>query len=235
MGTSRGEDSFVNLPPFAAKLYDSMMQSSATKMQYREIARELASRIKRGRLLDIGTGPGHLLREIHRLNPEIELYGLDISNSMVEQAGRNLADIKADLQRGNIRATNYKNDWFDLATCSGSFYLWDRPIDGLDEIHRILKPGGAAYLYETHRDINRQELPQKMRENLKGDNLIRKVLAPRFFIKQIGMTYTKREIAEIIGKTSFADSYEIEEITIFNLPVWVRIKLKKCTQHRMAS
>ena len=43
-----------------------------------------------------------------------------------------------------------------------------------------------------------------------------------------------REIAEIIEKTSFAGSYTIEEITIFNLPVWVRIGLKKRTQHRMA-
>jgi len=230
MKTSRGEDSFVNLPPFAAKLYGSMMQSNATKMQYWEIAQDQVSRLKGGRLLDIGTGPGYLLREIHGLNPEIELYGLDISNAMVEQAGRNLADMNVDLQCGNIRATNYSNDFFDLATCSGSFYLWDDPTKGLDEIHRILKPGGAAYLYETHRDIDKQELRRKMQENLRGDNPLRRALAPRFFIKQIGMTYSKREIAGIIERTNFAGSYTIEEITIFNLPVWVRIGLKKRAQ-----
>lgn len=228
MKTSRGEDSFVNLPAFAVKLYDSMMQSRATKMQYREIAQDLVSRLKSGRLLDVGTGPGYLLREIYKFNPEIELYGLDISNSMIEQASRNLADIKIDLQCGNIRVTNYKNDHFDLVTCSGSFYLWDNPIESLEEIYRILKLGGVAYLYETHRDIDKQKLWQKMRENLQGDNLIRRVLAPRFFIKQIGMTYAKKEIANIIEKTSFVRSYKIEEITIFNLPVWVRVRLEKC-------
>jgi len=228
MKTSRGEDSFVNLPAFAAKLYDSMMQSDATQMQYKEIAQDLVSRIDNGRLLDIGTGPGHLLHEIHKLNPNIDLYGLDISNSMVEQASRNLADIKVDLQCGNIRATNYRSDYFDLITCSGSFYLWDNPIESLEEIHRILKFGGVAYLYETHRDIDKQKLWQKMRENMKGDNLIRKFLAPRFFIKQIGMTYAKKEIIEIIEKTRFINSSKIEEITIFNLPVWLRVKLEKC-------
>ena len=228
MKTSRGEDSFVNLPTFAAKLYDSMMQSDATKMQYKAIAQDLVSRMESGRLLDVGTGPGYLLYEIHKLNPNIELYGLDISNSMVAQASRNLADIKVDLQCGNIRATNYKGDYFDLITCSGSFYLWDNPIESLEEIHRILKFGGAAYLYETHRDIDKQKLWQKMRENLKGDNLIRKFLAPRFFIKQIGMTYAKKEIIEIIEKTRFINSSKIEEITIFNLPVWLRVKLEKC-------
>jgi len=228
MKTSRGEDSFVNLPTFAAKLYDSMMQSNATKMQYKEIAQDLVSQIKSGRLLDIGTGPGHLLREIYKHNPNIELYGLDISNSMVEQASRNLANIKVDLQCGNIRATNYTSDYFDLITCSGSFYLWDKPIESLEEIYRIMKLGGSAYLYETHRDIDKQKLWQKMKENLKGDNLIRKFLSPRFFIKQIGMTYAKKEIIEIFEKTSFINSCKIEEKTIFNLPVWLRVKLEKC-------
>ena len=228
MKTSRGEDSFVNLPAFAAKLYDSMMQSDATKMQYKEIAQDLVSRMENGRLLDVGTGPGYLLREIHKLNPNIELYGLDISNSMVKQASRNLADIKVDLHCGNITATNYMSEYFDLITCSGSFYLWDKPKEGLEEIHRTLKNGGAAYLYETHRDIDKQKLWQKMRENLKRDNLFRKFLAPRFFIKQIGMTYTSKEIIEIIEKTSFMNRYKIEEVTIFNLPVWLRVKLEKC-------
>lgn len=227
MKKSRGEDSFAKLPAFAAKLYDGMMQGIATKMQYKEIAQDLVSCIKSGRLLDVGTGPGYLLREIHKLNPGIELYGLDISDSMVKQAGRNLAGIKVDLQCGNIRATKYENDHFDLVTCSGSFYLWDHPVESLEEIHRILKPGGAAYLYETHRDIDKQNLWRKMQENLQGDRLIRKIFAPRLFIKQIGMTYTKAEIAEIIGETKFAGSYEINEITIYNLPVWVRVKLEK--------
>jgi ubiquinone/menaquinone biosynthesis C-methylase UbiE len=227
MKTSRGEDSFVNLPPFAARLYDNMMQSDATQMQYKEIAQDLVSRMENGRLLDIGTGPGHLLREIHKLNPTIELYGLDISNSMVEQARRNLAEIKVDLQCGNIKATNYESDFFDLITCSGSFYLWDNPNECLEEIHRILRDGGAAYLYETHRDIDKQKLRRRMRENLKGDNMIRKFLAPRFFIKQIGMTYSKLEIIDIIDKTKFVKRNKIEEITIYNLPVWLRVKLEK--------
>lgn len=227
MKTSRGEDSFGNLPGFAAKLYDSMMQGDATQTQYREIAQDLVSRLKSGRLLDVGTGPGYLLREIHKLNQKLELYGLDISASMVEQASKNLTDVRVNLQCGTIRATNYKSDYFDLVTCTGSFYLWDRPIESLEETRRILKPGGVVYLYETHREINKQILRQKMRENLRGDNLIRKILAPKFFIKQLGMTYSKKEIIELIEKTSFSESYKIEDMTISNLPVWIRVRLEK--------
>jgi hypothetical protein len=49
MKTSRGEYSFVNLPAFAAKLYNSMMQSSGAQMQYREIAQDLVLRLEGGR------------------------------------------------------------------------------------------------------------------------------------------------------------------------------------------
>ena len=227
MNKSRGEDNFLNLPGFAARLYDSLVQSNATRLQYQEIAQDLISKIEKGRLLDIGTGPGYLLLEIHKLNPSIELYGLDISTAMVDQASRNLAGIRVDLHQGNIRATEYESEFFNLITCSGSFYLWDSPVEGLDEIHRILKGGRSAYLYETYRDIDEKIFREKMRENLKGENLIRRMLTPRFFIKQLGMTYEKKEIKEIVKKSRYANSYRIDDLTIVRLPVWLRIELKK--------
>jgi ubiquinone/menaquinone biosynthesis C-methylase UbiE len=229
MSGSRGESNFVNLPGFAAKLYDGMMQSKATRQQYQEIARDLVPRIEQGRLLDIGTGPGYLLLEIHHLHPGVELYGLDISASMVAQAGRNLEGIKVHLKQGNISATDYESGYFDLVTCTGSFYLWDHPIQGLDEIHRILKKGSSAYLYETHRNFDEEQIRHKLVENLKGENIIQRKLAPQFFIKQLGMTYDEDEIIRIIRSTGFADSCAIDEISIVDLPVWLRIELKKCS------
>lgn len=227
MNKSRGEANFVNLPGFAARLYDGMMQSIATRQHYKEIAQDLISRIEKGRLLDIGTGPAYLLIEIHKLNPSLELYGLDISAAMIEQARRNLGGIEVSLKQGNIYSSNYESGYFDLVTCSGSFYLWDRPVEGLEEIHRILKEGKSAYLYETHRDIDGKKLRQKIKENLKGDNIIRRNLVPRFLFKQLEMTYDKSEIIEIVKKTSFKERYEIDKITIVDLPVWLRIKLEK--------
>ena len=227
MNKSRGEDNFLNLPGYAARLYDSFVKSNATRLQYLEIAQDLISKIEKGRLLDIGTGPGYLLLEIHKLNPSMELYGLDISTAMVDQASRNLAGIKVDLQQGNIRATEYESEFFDLITCSGSLFLWDSPVEGLDEIHRILKGGRSAYLYELYRDIDEKIFGEKIRENLKAENLIRRMLVPQFFIRQLGMTYEKKEIEEIVKKTRYANSYSIDELTIARLPIWLKIELKK--------
>jgi ubiquinone/menaquinone biosynthesis C-methylase UbiE len=225
--SSRRKDSFASLPKFAAKLYDSMMQSEATRQQYREIAQDLATRIKQGNLLDVGTGPGYLLLEVHWLNPEIELFGLDISDAMLTQAAQNLGAVPADLRQGNIQATDYANGFFDIVTCSGSFYLWDEPVAGLVEIYRILKDGGTTYLYETHRDYDQSALQELISENVKRDKPVRKPFSPRFFMKQLQMTYEKDQIVEILEKSPFAKHYTISHMTIAGLPVWLRIELKK--------
>jgi ubiquinone/menaquinone biosynthesis C-methylase UbiE len=42
-------------------------------------------------VLDVGTGPGGLLAAFHRERAGLALVGIDISESMVERARRNLA------------------------------------------------------------------------------------------------------------------------------------------------
>jgi len=224
---SRGEQNFINLPRFAAKMYDSMMQGKATRAYLREAAADLAPRINHGRLLDIGTGPGWLLLELNRLNPQIELFGLDVSESMLKQARKNLAGIKVELGQGNIRRSEYKNEFFDLATCTGSFYLWDQPAECLDEIYRILKPGCSAFLFESYRDFDEEKFQKALAGNLKKESLIRRLLSPIFLKKQLRMTYRTEEMEEIINRSAFAKNHHLERITLANLPIWVRMELRK--------
>jgi ubiquinone/menaquinone biosynthesis C-methylase UbiE len=155
--SSRGEKQFINFPRFAAQLYDYMISGISTRAQTYEIAKYLTSKIEKGKLLDIGTGPGKLLVEINNLNPHIKLYGLDISESMLKIAEKNLSNIPIDLRLGNIRKTEYEDDFFDIITSTGSFYLWDYPIESIEEIHRLLKVNGLAYLFETYKEYNEQD------------------------------------------------------------------------------
>jgi len=225
--SSRGEDSFVNLPRFGARLYDSLMRTRAIEAQFKEIAQDLVSRVSHGRLLDIGTGPGRLLIEIHKLNPDIELFGLDISDSMVQLAKKSLTAIGADLRQGNIRSTSYESNFFDIITCTGSFYLWDHPEECLEEVYRILKEGQSAYLFETYKDFCDDEFNEALRANLQKENLLRRWIAPLLLKRQLKMTYRTDEVAEIMRHTSFANSYMIDKMAMAGLPIWLRIKLTK--------
>ena len=224
---SRGQDSFVNMPSFAVGLYNNLTQAKAIEHQHRDIARDLVSKVEHGRLLDIGTGPGRLLCEVHRLNPGIELFGLDISESMVQLARKNLAGISADIRQGDIRSTEYDDGFFDTVTCTGSFYLWDNPKECLEEIFRILKAGRSAYFFETYHDFNLREVQEALKTNLKKEGLVRRLVTPVFLMKQLRMTYRVGEITDIIMGTRFADSHAIEKITLGGLPAWLQIKLTK--------
>jgi ubiquinone/menaquinone biosynthesis C-methylase UbiE len=225
--TNRGEHFFATAPRLTGTVYDAMTRIKAWNTYYKEIAQDLTSKIRHGRLLDIGTGPGRLLLEIHRLNPEIELFGLDIAQAMVQRAKKNLSGIRIDLRQGTIRQTNYESDFFDLVTATGSFYLWDYPVQCLEEIHRILKKNQSAYLFEVCKDFDENEFQQGLRANLQGENLFRRLVMPLFLKEAVQKAYPTAKVAEIIGRTRFADSFVVDRITLSRLPLWSRIELTK--------
>ncbi len=224
---SRGEQSFLNLPKIGAKLYNRLTGIEALRDQTKEIAIFLSQTQTTGKILDIGTGPGRLLKDLHLLNSELKLYGLDISISMISQAKSNLKDIGANLQQGNIRTTPYSSNFFDVVTCTGSFYLWDSPIESLNEIHRILKSGSYAYLFETYKDYDENDFLKALKENLKNESFFSKKLSPRFLKRQLNMTYSLSEFEELFKESKFSQNFAIYKIKLSNLPIWIRIELYK--------
>jgi SAM-dependent methyltransferase len=224
---TRGESHFVRLPRFGAWLYDRFLTVEPIQSRIAEVARDLVSRTESGKLLDAGTGPGRLLMEINRLNPGLELFGLDISASMIKVARNNLQNIRADLRVGSIRHTDYESDFFATVTGVGSFYLWDYPEESLEEISRILKKGKSAYLFEVYKDIDETEYRNALRENLRQLDWVRRLVGPVALRKSLKMSYRTEEFVRIIERTSFAGSYTIEKIELSGLPMWARITLKK--------
>lgn len=191
-----------------------------------EVARDLASRIERGRLLDVGTGHGRLLREIHRANGAIELYGLDISPAMVRRAARNLEGLNVNLRQASICHTGYESDFFDLVTCTGSFYLWDEPAEGLREIHRILVPGGSAHLFEPHAETSGDDL-RRIGRVLRRETWFRRLIGPLFLRYAVRIGVRISALTEILDGSPFAGKYGVERITLAGLAIWLRLTLTK--------
>ncbi len=227
MTKRRGEKDFITLPPVGATLYDYLTDARPNRITVAEIAHDLVGRLARGRLLDVGSGPGKLLAEVHRINPEIELFGLDISESMITLAQKRLDRCGVVLRRGTIRNTDFPGDYFDCVTATGAFYLWERPESCLNEIRRILKPGGTAVIFDTYRDCDRGAVKEALRENLRGDNILRRTISPFFLKKQLGMTYSVGETMDIIKRSDFAHSFRVQKIALASTPIWLRIALTK--------
>lgn len=225
--SGRGENYFQRFPKVAAAFYDSLAQTEPLQAQYRAIAEELSQFVIAGRILDIGTGSGYLLKILHDLNPELELFCIDISQNLLNRARSNLSGVPVELRLENITSTTFEDDFFDLITCTGSFYLWNHPHRGLAEIWRLLKPGHSAYLYETHRDFRQSEVQIPLKKNLESETYFWRLVAPRMLIRQLRMSYSIPSMINLLESSIFAGFYEIRPQTIANLPVWLRIKLEK--------
>jgi ubiquinone/menaquinone biosynthesis C-methylase UbiE len=225
---TRGEKQYINMPSFAARLYDNLTSVKGVNKTFEDISIFVNSILQEGRLLDIGTGPGRLLYEINKKIPKLDLFGLDISASMLSIARQNLKDlIHVDLRAGNIVNTDYEDNFFDCIVSSGSFYNWDKPIDGLNEIYRILKPGRSALIFESTQDYDKASLDSKLKENLKGYGFLRKAISTYFLKRQLRMTYTIPEFNSILSQTKFTTGYKINQIELGNLPIYVKIELNK--------
>jgi ubiquinone/menaquinone biosynthesis C-methylase UbiE len=221
------EAHFLRMPRFAARLYDWFLLMEPTKAQTRDVARDLATRIEQGRLLDIGTGPGRLLLELHRLNPRIALFGLDISPAMIDVARRNLKGIPVDLRQGRAEETGLPANFFDLVTCTGSLYLWDYPEQGLEEIFRILKRGCSAYLFEVHNDVDQEAFRAALRNRLRELDMFRRLIGPFALRKALSIAARTEEYVAIIKNTGFAASFMVDQVELGAVPMWLRITLTK--------
>ena len=200
---------------------------------YREIARQLPLENAQ-RVLDVGTGTGLQLKAIHDVHPGIELFGLDLSEAAVQAAQKALAGIQVDLRPGSIHSTDYGDDYFDIVTCHSSLSYWIDPQGCINEIYRILKPGGKALIFEPQREIDMEAALDQIRDVMRAKGPIRRwgaVQLHKFALKRgsrVGLNlYSIPEFRELIQASSFGDHQDIAETSLLGIPIFARILLWK--------
>jgi ubiquinone/menaquinone biosynthesis C-methylase UbiE len=102
------------------------------------------------RILEIGCGRGIALPVLDRLCAPSRLVGLDIDGALLMEAADNLAaeDARAELQVGDVRRMPFADGAFDVVIDFGTLYHIAGSPTALDEIERVLVPGGT-FVYET--------------------------------------------------------------------------------------
>lgn len=97
-------------------------------------------------ILEIGFGNGKLISEIM---PDIrngKIYGIDISDEMINLAAdRNqkwIQQNKLELKKASVEEIPYPNNHFDKIFTANTTYFWPDPVKNILEIKRVLKPGG---------------------------------------------------------------------------------------------
>ena len=96
-------------------------------------------------MLDIGCGGGATLKRLLKRSEGAEVYGIDISKESVAKArkiNKALLDKQVFVQQGSAEKLPYEDGKFDLVTAVETVYFWPNMPNCLQEVRRVLKPGG---------------------------------------------------------------------------------------------
>jgi SAM-dependent methyltransferase len=185
--------------PIRSFLYQRWGEPSLEPLHSR-IAAEIP--VERGRLLDIGCGPGNLDRKIAERHPGLAVVGLDESEAMLARAARGPRPSNLEFRQGAVESLLFREE-FDFALSVLSFHHWEEPVAGLEAVYRALKPGGRFWIYEGNpeaplAEVRRDQVPLwgwlrmpewLMRRDLRGHG---------FTVAEID-----REVRPAVARTSF--------------------------------
>jgi ubiquinone/menaquinone biosynthesis C-methylase UbiE len=111
-------------------------------------------------VLDVACGPGNFTRAFARaLEDDGLVVGIDAASAMLARAVHETRVENVAYVRGDASAMPFRDESFDGVSCFAALYLIEEPMAALDEIVRVLAPGGRVALLSS---VNRGLLPASL-------------------------------------------------------------------------
>ncbi len=189
---------------FIARQYDKSARRYMAAL-YRTWAERLSEGIADGSsVLEIASGPGYLAIELAR-RQNVTISGLDISQTFVDIARRNAQEAGVDIgfQQGNVSSMPFENETFDLLMCTSSFKNFSEPLEALNEMHRVLKPGGKAWISDLRGDVSNETINRFVSDTLKIRGLAGIFMKYTFKYTLRPRAMTAAQFKELASKTPF--------------------------------
>lgn len=108
------------------------------------------------RVLDCGVGCGSLSIALSSVLPDLAaFFGIDVSGEMLATAEVSMrqAGLSPQLKQANILSIPYANQSFDFVMAAHVLEHLPEPQRALNEMIRVLKPGGMLFVCVTRRSI----------------------------------------------------------------------------------
>ncbi len=208
--------------PFAS-LYEKATRL-VIESYYSGLAREVAGFLEKGRILDLGTGPGYLPVQIAKRAPAITVVGIDLSRSLIKMARRNAASAgfakRLHFEVGNAGRLRFPAESFDMVLSTGMLHMLRDPVAVLRESHRVLRCGREAWFLDPAR-VSSQIDKEKWKASF---SLFERFMYIALFIHvrlDPPKTVTKSDALQMIRSTPFKD-FRITERT-----GEIRVRLRK--------
>jgi ubiquinone/menaquinone biosynthesis C-methylase UbiE len=97
-------------------------------------------------ILDVGCGGGRTIQKLASLAPQGMVYGVDYADGSVAASQAKNAQLitagRVEIKQASVSQLPFPADKFDLVTAVETQYYWPDLVKDMQEILRVLKPGG---------------------------------------------------------------------------------------------
>jgi len=109
------------------------------------------------KILDVGCGKGFMLYDFFKLNPQFDIYGIDISEYAVNNC---IESLKGKLKVGNAVSLPYPDKYFDLVISINTHHNLDGEdiINAFNELQRVTKKNSYVVLDAYSNEKEKEEL-----------------------------------------------------------------------------
>jgi ubiquinone/menaquinone biosynthesis C-methylase UbiE len=172
---------------------------------YRATALWLAEQLAPGAsVLEVAPGPGYVAIELARLGP-YRVFGLDISESFVKMAAENAEKAAAavSFNHGDAGAMPFDSESFDLIFCQAAFKNFAAPVGALNEMCRVLKPGGKALIRDLRSDASARAIRAEVDSMRLGpiNSLLVNLTFKHMLLKR---AYSCEQLRAMVSQTPFS-------------------------------
>jgi ubiquinone/menaquinone biosynthesis C-methylase UbiE len=106
------------------------------------------------RILDVGCGTGVFATRIRAALPRVEICGVDLVSEMLQKGRTRWRQHPGQVfpVQGDSERLPFSSACFDIVTCSNSFHHYPRQDRAVQEMRRVLRPGGRLMIVDGYRD-----------------------------------------------------------------------------------
>lgn len=189
---------------FIARWYTRIRSGPEYVAQCASRARELTKDLPEGaEILEVAPGPGVLAVELARLG-RFRVTGVDISRTFVEIAKERAhnAGVRVRFVEGNASQLPFPNSSFDLVVSQAAFKNFSEPQAAVDEMYRVLRPGGSAIIQDMRKESTDESIRQEVHAMKLG--LIPSFMTRRALLGLRRRAYSKADFEEFGRRSPFA-------------------------------
>lgn len=173
---------------------------------FRRQAGKIAQHLPAGcDVLEVAPGPGFFAIELAKLG-DFHITAIDVSHTFIHIASRNAADagVKVDFRLGSASTMPFADASFDFVYCFAAFKNFAEPIEAINQMHRVLRPGGQAIIGDLCKDASIDQINAYLLHSGRNrfDAWLTRWIFRHMLIKR---AYTREQFLDMARQSRFGD------------------------------